>query len=111
MAMALAGCRFDVTPGSFDRSSDLGQAVTETLEIRNTGDEPLEFSLATDGASLTLSATSGVLQPAETIDVEISAECDDPGSVHTGNISDGSTAGRHADPYGESDARLGLPDA
>ena len=82
-AFALAGCRFEVSPGSFDLSADVGQAVTESLEVRNTGDELVEFSLVPEGARVTLSETSGVLRPDATAHIGISAECEAPGERHT----------------------------
>ena len=80
---ALAGCRFEVTPDSFDLSADVGQSITESLEVRNTGDDPVELTLATSGAAVTLSTTAGVLQAGEALDIEISAECSSPGERHT----------------------------
>ena len=70
-AFALAGCKFEVTPDSFDLSADVGQTVTESIEVRNTGDELVEFSLALDGAPLMLSETAGVLQPGESANIDI----------------------------------------
>ena len=70
-AFALAGCKFEVTPDSFDLSADVGQAITESIEVRNTGDELVEFSLALDGAPLMLSETAGVLQPGESANIDI----------------------------------------
>ena len=76
-AFALAGCKFEVTPDSFDLSADVGQTVTESIEVRNTGDElvvacfPVQFSLALDGAPLMLSETAGVLQPGESANIDI----------------------------------------
>ena len=80
---ALAGCRFEVTPGSFDLSADVGQSITESLEIRNTGDEPVDLTLVAEGAAVRLSASAGVLQAGEVLDIEISAECASPGERHT----------------------------
>ena len=82
-AFALAGCRFDVSPAEFDVSADVGQAITESLEVRNTGDEPVEFSLVPEGARVTLSETSGILRPDATAHIGISAECEAPGERHT----------------------------
>ena len=70
---ALAGCRFEVTPDSFDLSADVGQDVSESIEVRNTGDEPVAFSLASEGARITLSKTSGVLQSGAGANIGISA--------------------------------------
>ena len=80
---ALAGCRFEVTPVSFDLSADVGQSITESLGVRNTGDDPVELTLATSGAAVTLSTTAGVLQAGEALDIEISAECSSPGERRT----------------------------
>ena len=82
-AFALAGCRFEVSPDSFDVSADVGQAITESLEVRNTGDEPVEFSLVPEGARVTLSETSGILRPDATAHIGISAECSSPGERRT----------------------------
>ena len=82
-AFALAGCRFDVSPAEFDVSADVGQAITESLEVRNTGDEPVEFSLVPEGARVTLSETSGILRPDATAHIGISAECESAGERHT----------------------------
>ena len=95
-AFALAGCRFEVTPDSFDLSADVGQAITEPIEVRNTGDELVEFSLALDGAPLTLSETAGVLQPGEVVDIEISAECASPGERRTDIAVTGRTGNKAA---------------
>ena len=80
---ALAGCRFEVSPDSIDVSVDVGQSITESLEIRNTGDEPVDLTLVAEGAAVTLSASAGVLQAGEILDIEISAECASPGERRT----------------------------
>ena len=80
---ALAGCRFEVSPVSIDVSADVGQAITEFLEVRNTGDEPVDLTLVAEGAAVTLSASAGVLQAGEILDIEISAECASPGERRT----------------------------
>ena len=95
-AFALAGCRFEVAPDSFDLSADVGQAITESIEVRNTGDELVEFSLALDGAPLTLSETAGVLQAGEVLDIEISAECSSPGERRTDISVTGRTGNKAA---------------
>ena len=82
-AFALAGCRFEVSPDSFDVSADVGQTVTEFLEVRNTGDELVDLTLVAEGAAVTLSTTAGVLQAGEVVDIEISAECASPGERRT----------------------------
>ena len=80
---ALAGCRFEVSPDSIDVSANVGQSITESLEIRNTGDEPVDLTLVAEGAAVTLSTTAGVLQAGEVVDIEISAECSSPGERRT----------------------------
>ena len=83
LLFALAGCRFDVSPAEFDVSADVGQAITESLEVRNTGDEPVEFSLSAEGARITLSETSGILRPGAAAHIGISAECESAGERRT----------------------------
>ena len=70
-------------PVSIDVSADVGQAITEFLEVRNTGDEPVDLTLVAEGAAVTLSASAGVLQAGEILDIEISAECASPGERRT----------------------------
>ena len=76
---ALSGCRFDVHPAEFDLSADVGESVSEILEVKNTGDEPLDLSLVTEGATVTLSTRSATLEAGEVVEIEVSAECTSPG--------------------------------
>ena len=79
----LAGCRFDVAPDSFARSADVGDTATEILTVTNTGDEPVELTLAVHGAAVALSASAATLQVTEAIEIEISAECEAAGERRT----------------------------
>ena len=76
---ALAGCRFDVSPDSFDRSADVGEVVFEILMVTNTGDDPVELTLAVSGATVSLSTNAATLQATEAVEIEISAECESAG--------------------------------
>ena len=80
---ALAGCRFDVAPDSFDRSADVGDTATEILTVTNTGDEPVELTLTAHGATVALSTSTATLQATEAVEIEISAECEAPGERST----------------------------
>ena len=72
-----------MNPAEFDVSADVGESISEILEITNTGDEPLDLSLVTEGAAVTLSRSAATLQAGEVVETEVSAECASPGKRTT----------------------------
>ena len=112
LLIGLAGCKFDVTPGSFVLAADVGDDVSESLVIRNTGDEDLDYTLAATG--LTLSNASGTLAPGAEVAVDVSTSCSAAGDQlrsievtgRTGNKSRTVSVPFDVHCYASSDARL-----
>ena len=113
IAIALAGCRFDVEPSMFIRSADVGEEISESLTIRNTGEEDLLFRIgATEG--LAFSVRAGTLAPGAEADVEIEATCTAAGDqVQDISVSGETEEGRQTISvpfelrcYADHDARL-----
>ena len=96
LIVVLAGCRFDVSPDSFNRSADVGEVVLEILTVTNTGDEPVELTLAIIGATVTLSTSAATLQATEAVEIEISAECEAAGERRTEIAVTGRTGNKAA---------------
>ena len=111
---ALAGCRVDVTPEAISVSADAGDEVAETLTITNPGDEPVDFILRTTNTEISLSHTTGTLEPGAETEVTVSMNCSGTQGV-TGAIRVSSSVGNKSVTievpvalrcYAEGDARL-----
>ena len=85
-----------MNPAEFDVSADVGESISEILEITNTGDEPLDLSLVTEGAAVTLSRSAATLQAGEVVETEVSAECASPGKRTTAIRVTGRTGNKAA---------------
>ena len=91
-ALALAACRVEVSPESFSLSADAGDQVAETLTITNPGDEPVEFLLQPTDTEISLSGTTGTLEPGAETEITVSMSCSGTQGV-TGAIRVASSVG------------------
>ncbi len=101
LALALAGCRFDLTPESFEHAATVGETVRDTLTLSNPSDEPVDFSLTVNGSGLSVSPASGVLEPGQEMAIAVEADCEEPGLVDTEIAVSGWT--------GKQGATVGVP--
>ena len=113
-ALALAACRVEVSPESFSLSADAGDQVAETLTITNPGDEPVDFLLQPTDTAISLSDTTGTLEPGAETEITVSMSCSGTQGV-TGAIRVSSSVGNKSATievpvtlrcYAEGDTRL-----
>ncbi len=101
LALSLTGCRFDLTPESFEHAATVGETVRDTLTLSNPSDEPVDFSLVVNRSGLTVSPASGVLAPGAEMAIAVEADCEEPGLVDTEIAVSGWT--------GKQGATVGVP--